>query len=313
MSMNQTELVAEVASQLVRDDLNTRIATWINWGLTRIDRYCDLKGTQKHVKCAAVVGQTEYALPGDLKYIRTFRLIDHTITTFATSDVNLTTNVITVDEDIATGTKLIFLNSDPPATLVTGTTYYAINVSSTTIKVATTSALATAGTAIDLTDEGSGTHVMEIFDGEGSKILTYMPEKEFDTYAPDASLLSSGKADHYIDKGDMFELTSPPSSRYTMDIRYVKWQDELAAGETPEVSYIDDLIVAATVVEGWHALGELKLRDAAQEYFLNLLSSHRAVDKLRPDYAPVGKGFGSQSAGRWNMQADAYKYPFIKR
>lgn len=313
MTLNQTTLISEVASQMVRDDLAARIAIWLNWGLTRIDRFADLKGLGKHVKAACVVGQTEYAFPTDLKYVRTFRLIDHTITTFATTDVNLTTNVITVDEDIATGTKLIFLNSDPPATLVTGTTYYAINVSSTSIKVATTSALATAGTAIDLTDEGSGTHVMEIFDGESSNILTYMPEKEFDIYAPDASLLSSGKADHYIDKGDIFELTSPPDSRLTMDIRYVKWQDELGTGETPEVSHIDDLIVAATVVEGWHALGELKLRDAAHEYFLSLLASHRAVDKLRPDYAPVGKGYSSQGARNWNMQAESYKYPFIKR
>ena len=221
------------------------------------------------------------------------------------------TDIITVDEDIATGTELIFLNSDPPGGLVTGATYYAINVSSTTIQVAATSALATAETAISLTDVGSGTHAMEIFDSSNSRLLTYIPEKEFDAESPDTSTLSHGMSEGYIDKADIFELETPPDSRYTMDIRYIKWQDELGDGESPEVAKIDDLIVAAVIVEGWHALSEIKLRDAAQEYFMGLLASHKAVDRIRPDYAPTGKGFGSEGAKGWNMNAEAYQYPFM--
>jgi len=53
-----------------------------------------------------------------------------------------------------------------PAPLVTGTIYYAINVDATHIKVASTPVLAAAGTAIDLTDVGSGTHTLDI--GSGS-------------------------------------------------------------------------------------------------------------------------------------------------
>lgn len=313
MALNQTTLVSEVASQMVRDDIDTRIAIWLNWGLTRIDRFADLKGLGKHVKAACVVNQTEYAFPTDLKYVRTFRQLDHTLTTFATTDVNTTTDIITVDEDIATGTRLILLNSDPPGGLTTGTTYYAINVSSTTIQVATSSDNATAETAISLTDVGSGTHAMEIFDSASSRILTYIPEKEFDAAAPDITQLSTGKAEGYIDKADIFELTTPPDSRYVMDIRYIKWQDELGSGETPEVSRIDDLIVAATIVEGWHALGEIKLRDAAQAYFISMLASHKAVDRIRPDYAPKGKGFGSEGVSGWNINAEAYIHPFLRR
>jgi len=44
-----------------------------------------------------------------------------------------------------------------PAPLVAGTTYYIINISGTTFKLATTAALATAGTAIDITTTGTGT------------------------------------------------------------------------------------------------------------------------------------------------------------
>ena len=314
MALNQTTLIAEVASQIVRTDAaligaTGRISTWLNWGLTRIDRFCDLKGLGKHVKCACVVDQTEYAFPSDMKYVRTFRLLDHILTTFATGDVS--SNVITVDEDITTGTKLIFLNSDPPAPLVTGTTYYAINLSSTTISVATTSALATAGTVITLTDVGSGTHAMEIFNSTNSRILTYVPEREFDIQTPDITELSIGKAQRYIDREDIFELDRPPDARYVLDQRYVKWQDELGDSESPEVDFIDDLIVAATVVEAWVALGESQKAAEAQARFMGILGAHRAVDRLRPDYAPVAKGYGSSHV-KSSMVTEAYKYPFVK-
>jgi hypothetical protein len=318
MALNQTTLISEVASQIVRTDValigaTGRISKWLNWGLTRIDRFCDLKGLGKHVKCACVVNQTEYAFPADLKYVRTFRLLDHILTTFDKTDVNTTTNVITVDEDIATGTLLIFLSSDPPAPLVTGTVYYAINLTSTTISVATTSTLATAGTAISLTDTGSDATALEIFNSSDSRILTYVPEREFDVQVPDIKEISTGKAERYIDREDIFELEVPPDARYTLDIRYVKWQDELSASNlNPEVDFIDDLIVAATVVEAWVALGESKKAAEAQMRFMHILGAHRAVDRLRPDYAPIAKGYDS-GASKGNIMADAYKHPFMKR
>ena len=75
------------------------------------------------------------------------------------STVNTTTDVITVPTNtwMTTGTPITITSPTPPAPLVTGTTYYIINLTSTTIKLATTAALATAGTAIDLTTTGSGT------------------------------------------------------------------------------------------------------------------------------------------------------------
>lgn len=309
MALNQTELISEVASQMVRDDLDTRIAIWLNWGLNRIDRYADLKGLGKHSKCACVVDQTEYAFPTDLKYVRTFRLLDHILTTFATTAVSTVTHIITVDEDITTGTKVILLNADPPAPLVTGTVYFAINLSATTINLATTSALATAGTNIELTDVGSGTHAMEIFESENSRKLEYVPEVTFDIEQPDISTLSQGKAERYIDRGDIFELDIPPDARYVLDIRYVKWQDELTTDEDPEVDFADDLIVAATIVEGWVALGESAKASEAHARFIGLLAAHRAVERLRPDYAPKGTSYSS-SATRGNIIAEAYKYPF---
>lgn len=84
----------------------------------------------------------------------TFKVHDNT---FEDADVNTTDNTIVVDSDIPTATPLIFTGADLPAPLVASTEYYAIRHNATTVKVATTKALAMAGTAVDITDVGSGT------------------------------------------------------------------------------------------------------------------------------------------------------------
>lgn len=60
---------------------------------------------------------------------------------------------------LSTGSKLQFTTGTPPAPLVALTDYYAIRVDQRYFKVATTRANAIAGTAINLTDAGSGTIV----------------------------------------------------------------------------------------------------------------------------------------------------------
>ena len=75
------------------------------------------------------------------------------------SSVNDTSNRITMAgaHGWATGKSVVFaMASAVPAPLVAGTTYYAIRVSDTTFKLATSLANANAGTAIDLTDAGGG-------------------------------------------------------------------------------------------------------------------------------------------------------------
>jgi len=72
--------------------------------------------------------------------------------------VNTTTEVITVPSNawMTTGTPITYTSATPITPLVSGTVYYVINVTATTIKLATTLALAQAGTAINLTAVGSG-------------------------------------------------------------------------------------------------------------------------------------------------------------
>lgn len=75
------------------------------------------------------------------------------------TSVNTTTDEITIASttNYPTGTPIIFsATATIPAPLVAGTTYYAINTSSTTLKVATTFDNASIGQAIDITSAGTG-------------------------------------------------------------------------------------------------------------------------------------------------------------
>jgi hypothetical protein len=83
----------------------------------------------------------------------TFTAVAGTDVCTATGDVILTN----------TGTEVTFSSTTTlPAGLSTSTTYYLIYQSSTTFKVATTLANAYAGTAVDITDTGTGTHTVHV-------------------------------------------------------------------------------------------------------------------------------------------------------
>lgn len=86
---------------------------------------------------------------------------------FASTAVTVATDLITVSA--AAGKQL--LNGNPvvlstsgtaPAGLTAGNTYYVIAVSGTTIKLASSVANAVAGTAIDITSQGTGNHTLTL-------------------------------------------------------------------------------------------------------------------------------------------------------
>ena len=81
--------------------------------------------------------------------------------TAATTDICAATDTIMT----FTGTKVRFTTTDTlPAGLSVDTDYYLIFQSATTFKVATSLANAFAGTAVDITDTGAGTHTVEVKD-----------------------------------------------------------------------------------------------------------------------------------------------------
>ena len=82
-----------------------------------------------------------------------------TFTVVAGTDVGTAASTVLLE----TGTPFQFSSTTTlPAGLSTNTTYYMIFQSSTTFKVATTLANALAGTAVDITDTGTGTHTMTV-------------------------------------------------------------------------------------------------------------------------------------------------------
>lgn len=77
----------------------------------------------------------------------------------ATGAVNTGAETITVTRSYLTGDSIIVRSSNTvPAGLTANTTYFAIRVSATVIKLATSLANANLGTAINITSQGSGTH-----------------------------------------------------------------------------------------------------------------------------------------------------------
>lgn len=85
----------------------------------------------------------------------------------ATSEVftaDDTNDWLTVTRDFTTGEKVRFTTSNTlPSPLQINTDYYVIRVSATQIRIATSIANAYAGTYIDLTDTGTGTHTVHLF------------------------------------------------------------------------------------------------------------------------------------------------------
>ena len=85
--------------------------------------------------------------------------------TIAVGDVDFANDKMTITIDIPTGEEIKFTTTvaDLPNPLVVGTLYYAIRVDATHIQVATTLANAEAGTQIDITDQGTGTHTVTVY------------------------------------------------------------------------------------------------------------------------------------------------------
>lgn len=77
---------------------------------------------------------------------------------------DFTTGLLTVSSSISmgTGVPVVLAGGTPPNGLTNGTIYYAINVSSTTIKLASSIANALSGTALAFTDNGTGPFTIQV-------------------------------------------------------------------------------------------------------------------------------------------------------
>lgn len=92
-----------------------------------------------------------------------------TFTAVAATDIITATALLRAE----TGTRVRLTTTGTlPAPLAAATDYWLIRVSQTTFKIATSSANATAGTAIDITDVGTGTHSIVMGRNTSTAVLT---------------------------------------------------------------------------------------------------------------------------------------------
>jgi microcystin-dependent protein len=115
-------------------------------------------------KYGAGDGATTFNVPDPLGRILVIAGAGSLAESFAASAVTVATDLIAVQTNVdrwITGMKVRATTTGAlPTGLALATDYYVIRVSATTIKLATTLANAVAGTAIDLTAQGSGTHTL---------------------------------------------------------------------------------------------------------------------------------------------------------
>lgn len=84
-----------------------------------------------------------------------------TFTADASTDIITMTSTANIPSNILTGTRVrLTTTTTLPAGLALATDYYVIKVTDSTFKLATSYANAVAGTAIDITSAGTGTHTM---------------------------------------------------------------------------------------------------------------------------------------------------------
>lgn len=105
-------------------------------------------------RVSAVTTATEQATTNTLAQVDNFTADD-------TTDICTWTTRVNNPGNILTGTRVrLTTTTTLPAGLALATDYYVIKVTDSTFKLATTFANAVAGTAINITDTGTGTHTM---------------------------------------------------------------------------------------------------------------------------------------------------------
>jgi len=259
-ALTKTQLVALIEDDIIdRDDKTTLVGYALDWALVYLDRTAAAKGW-----CFSDLNKEEV----------TYTTIS---CTFATTDVDISTDIITTSIDIPTGTRIVFTSTSAvPTGLTASTNYYAIRGSSTTITVASTYQNSWIGTAIDITAVGVGTHTVtayrervalpsecrtiysiRLINGNESSKLIPMTPRTMDNYQPYGIQSSPTQPTHYTVWKDWYQLYPVPDATYTLQIRYLKWQTAFAAdSSTAEISYIDDLIAKAASVHIFEMLGE---------------------------------------------------------
>ena len=287
MGLTKTQMVAVIEDDIIdRSDKTTLVGFALDWALEHIDKTAAARGFAFSDLNEEEITTTTISC------------------TFATTDVDTSTEIITVSIDIPTGTKIVFSSTTTvPAGLTATTEYWAIRQSSTTITVASTYKNAWIGTAIDITDTGTGTHTVtayrerlakpdecryiysiRLIDGAESKKLTPMTPRKIDLYEPFGQQSDPARPTHYIEWKDWLQLYPIPDDTYVIKIRYFKWQTAFASGSsTAEISHIDDIIIKSAAIHVWEILGEPEQAAIMTNAVEIALAKCGKLERMKPD------------------------------
>lgn len=170
---------------------------------------------------------------------------------FGSAQIDTTSNEITTTIDVATGQGFIYRTDGANAApLVHGSTYYAIRISATAIKLATSLVNAKAGTAIDLTSAGTGN-------------MTLMPQAVVKIGWDLFTILPSGVATSYNiyrNSGSGFALIGMSTTQ--------SYVDYSVSGETNYFYKVQPLVSGAEVLAPPSTDSEIKIFVPAQNMSL---------------------------------------------
>jgi len=150
--------------------------------------------------------------------------------TFTAASIDIVTDIITITaHGFKTGLKGQVTN---PGTLPTGisaaTDYFVIYLTVDTIKLATTSALAVAGTAVDITNAGVGTNTFVVTALAGGSIKL----QQTNVSSIEASWSDLGSATNITADGYVYLEKASPTARY------VRIYTTLTAGSITSTLYV---------------------------------------------------------------------------
>jgi hypothetical protein len=147
-TMHEVAIAAGAADTAVASALEAVIDNVTSWSSSATDEVITVTATEKYAMNFADDGATGFTISDTTPGVNNeFSIIDNTITV--------------ADHGYATGLKAALTTSaaDLPAGL-SATNYWIIKVDANTFKLASSAANALAGTAVNFTDSGAGTHTL---------------------------------------------------------------------------------------------------------------------------------------------------------
>ena len=122
--------------------------------------------------------------------------------------------------------------------------------------------------------------------------LKFIPHRQFHEIIPVPSSGHLGKPQSYIIWDNVIQLYPIPSDVFTLNLLYVKWPDKLVGDEEePEISGIDDLIIAGATSSIFISLQQVEPAGIWHQQFNILLSEAVQADIKNTDAEFKMQGF----------------------